>query len=216
MNDWLAAVLSSGPSRSGPGPFCAVARLLVSAAGPQVGTGFLIHPAVLLTAAHVATYAYEGKFYVAGRIQADFGNILMDVWKIAIPRAFMESQGFAPAHDLALLRLPEPVHEMDTVLTLEAPAPGSPPANAKLWGKPYGGLQGVSVTAGEKNGALAYPLGQSMDGFSGGPVTRELAAPQGAAALGLHRDWVASQRLGEALIPDLDSIRRGFQALREI
>jgi hypothetical protein len=116
--------------------------------------------------------------------------------------------------DCALLRLPEPVAGTQAVLSIEVqPAAARP---AALWGNPSGAVQSLAVRAEGVGGEVRYPLPQDLPGWSGGPITRPAADPEGGVACGLHRGWNSIDRLGRAVPLDAGALRAAMAAIRAL
>jgi hypothetical protein len=217
MNHWTAVELQNPTALApGAGAFSAVAHVTAAGTGPQQGTAFMIHPALLVTAAHVVTYRVEGRMWVAGRIDVDFGQARVGIWRLAIPLEYIASFGGSSSWDLAVLRLPEPLGNPAAALSVEKPPGDGRPLDAVLWGNPKGERQALRIQAVCETTKLRFPAAASLPGWSGGPTARPAPRPEGSAALGVHRFWNETDRQGEAVPLDPALLREAIEAIRDL
>jgi hypothetical protein len=200
MNPWTAIGLQSPAAlTAGSGTFSAVASLTANGAGAQRGSGFLIHPSLLVTSAHVVTYVTDGRMWVAGRIVADFGQGRVGVARVAVPLSYIASLGQDAGWDMAVLRLSEPIADADVCLLVDDPPADGSVLPGVLWGNPAGARQGVAVEARCAPDKLTYTGTGNLPGWSGGPIARTTSHPESAVAVGIHRFWNETAHHSEAV-----------------
>jgi hypothetical protein len=217
MNRWTAVELQN-PSALAPGAgaFSAVAHVTAAGTGPQQGTAFMIHPALLVTAAHVVTYRVEGRMWVAGRIDIDFGQARVGIWRLAIPLEYIASLGRDGRWDLAVLRLPDPLGNPAVALSVERPPREGSRFDAVLWGNPEGERRTLRIQAVSEAGKVRFPAAASLPGWSGGPAARPATQPEGSTAIGVHRFWNETDRQGEAVPLDPALLHEAIEAIRNL
>jgi hypothetical protein len=216
MSNWTAIELPSpAPLEAGSGRFTAVANLTADGTGVQQGTGFLIHPALLVTAAHVVTYVVDGRMWIAGRIGVNVGQARIGAWRVAVPIEYIASLGRNAQWDIAVLRLPEPIAGPASILSVAKPAGDGSEMDGSLWGNPAGLPRCLSVHMRCEPQKLSYAVGD-LPAWSGGPATRVATAPEGAVALGVHRFWNAVDRRGEAVPIDPGLLREAIETIRQL
>jgi hypothetical protein len=185
---WFSAKLQPAAPRAGTGPFTPFPRILVRAWDRTGwGSGFVVHPRVVVTAAHVITArGAEGRSWIVGEIGVDTGSATIYATDVALPREFFEpGGGTGTPVDLAALLLPHPVCAYGEQLDLldADPAKGYE-AFIRGYGSRSGPLEAQPVHARLSDGALRY-LAPDLAGFSGGAVACK--ADGGAvASLGSH------------------------------
>lgn len=196
--EWVSAELEAVRPVPLWGTFTPVGLLTSQAWGLRAqATGFLVHPRVILTAAHAVTFPSEHERVVAGRIYVDLGSLRAWADAVALAAGYFRSQGTDGSADVAALRLPWAVCAPEDVVSLSSSS-AEPAMPARLWGWDDGALRSHDLTADPVEGRVRYPA-PNLPGFSGGPVVTPPGSPSTGHALGIHRAFHAEQGQGEAV-----------------
>ncbi|HEY2030127.1 MAG TPA: hypothetical protein VGH20_13060 [Myxococcales bacterium] len=189
--NWTKVVLPWRASAPRARPFNPV-PLLVSAwpSDTEQGSGFFVHPAVLVTAAHVVFT--EGQ--VASRISVDCGSSSAVVAAATLPDGYLRGEPEAP--DVAVLWLGESLCAMEQTVIMSSMGPGASVAATLLgWGQGAFGRRDVDATKDAE--LLRYDV-EDLPGFSGGPLLAPRPDPAvEPSAVGVH--FFHDERGGYAL-----------------
>ncbi|HYO54182.1 hypothetical protein [Archangium sp.] len=215
IGGWSAANLGRFfPNQPLEGSFTPVASLEATAWNrSQVASGLLVHPRLVVTVAHAVLFRTGAHFFAAAQVKVELGNVRAWADAVVLPSRFLQSAGFVPSTDLAVLRMPWEVSgPLQPPLIAESARDGS----AMLWGwtlvRPRTQVSiPVTVTTGEE-GTLRYPAA-NLPAFSGGPLLRSIGPDQPNEVIGLHRSFHADAQQGEAIPFSSDDVVEAMRAL---
>lgn len=184
----------------------------MTAFGTVEGSGFLVHPRILVTAAHVATFPTDKGPGIPAWIAVELGAVVSRPSQVAVLEAWMQGATTDVFNDLAVLAFAEPVCSPQQVgqLMTSVPVPGTQYA-ARVCGAPGGNRNSVNVNATCAQNEITYPC-SDLHGDSGGPVMSDQALSfDQNAALGLHIQWING--VGQAVPLDPARVLAAIAAL---
>jgi hypothetical protein len=212
---WSATRLGRfSPNQTLGGRFTPVASLESSAWNQsQSASGLLVHPRLVVTVAHAVLFHARGRLFSAAQVMVELGSVRAWADAVVIPSSFLESAGFLPSADLAMLRMPyeigDPLHPP---LVADAAAAG----DAALWGwsllRPRTQTIIPVAVAPSEDGSLRYTA-SNLPAFSGGPLLRGADADQPGEVLGLHRAYHSDSQQGEAVALNREDVLAAMRAL---
>jgi hypothetical protein len=176
------------------------------------GTGFVVHPNIVITAAHVVTFWGATGLCVADQLWMDFGGSSLWGTQVALPQGYLAQSGGSGTLDVAVIRVDSDICDSSLTLTLSPLGSGVAPVEANVWGYATGALASVDVVASRPGDLIVYPA-QDMPGSSGGPVTSPRGTIANVSVLGVHRHFDGTRVVGEAVALALDDVRAAMQAL---
>jgi hypothetical protein len=196
--NWTVTKLRWRKSSSKAGAFNVV-PLIVAGSDDRAeqGSGFFVHPAVIVTAAHVVA---PGRV-IASSISVDCGNWLALAAAVAVPQEYL--QGSLSAIDLAVVWVGESLCTIDDTVLVGSMADGERGDGAVIgWGR--GAFGRRDVVAARERDSIRYQV-EDLPGFSGGP----LLVPRPAAgddwnSVGVH--FFHDDEGGLALPLDADAV----------
>lgn len=212
--EWVTSSLAPAEPVEGAGVFTPFARVIVRAADRAGwGSGFLVHPRVVVTAAHVVTFPRpEGGLWVAERAGVDVGIGTLYAAQLALPREFLDDGGgVGTPSDVAALLLPQAVCDYGQQLALVDADPAQTyPATIPGYASQTGPLRSQPVDAQLADGLLRY-VAPNLPGFSGGAITTQ--SPEGlVVSLGSHSAFLPGELARGAPTPPR-LVRSAMEAL---
>ena len=206
MSGWTVQNLEPRPRVAAPPmpPFVAKVSSRRSFAA-KVGTGFLVHPRILVTAAHVVSFPSAGKVLCAQKVNVRAGA--WDCWAdaFALPGEWLA--GMPQLFDFAVLRLAEPACEPALTCLLEEMA-GAAVAAAELLGF---GAAPEHIQAQRKAEELEYPLADKPS-WSGGAISKGKKDNR-PLVIGVHTSHTNDDGMGRGLVLAAEEILRAMRLL---
>ena len=204
---WVVRVLEahgSDPLQGSFSPIAYVRPFHGNQAWPAA-SGFLVHPRVVITAAHVVTRSDDHALWCATGILMHFGR--SEIWgtRIALAKKYVSSVGGTSQRDIAVVRLVQAAARLEECFGLK-PLEPELTATGHLWGWRGGELSSIPVEARRKERYVEYQA-PDLEGMSGGPVVKDGTDD----VLGMHR--LHSYGRGQALPISIEEIRDAIVAL---
>lgn len=170
----------------------------------QPGSGFFIHPRVIVTAAHVVRLGGD----VAGWVEVNCGNAIRWADRVTIQNPFWSAKTEA-LFDIAFLRLPAEACTLgQTCVLLREPLDA---AKANIDGFFEGVRKVVDVELQKLGRTFEYVI-QNLPGMSGAPLIVDQRDGRHVVA-GLHRSHDHASQLGQALALFIKDLATPFELL---
>ncbi|PTL85893.1 trypsin-like peptidase domain-containing protein [Vitiosangium sp. GDMCC 1.1324] len=215
IGGWSAAKLARFfPNQPLTGSFTPVACLeAIAWDRSQAASGLLVHPRLVLTVAHAVMFRAGARLFAAAQVKVELGNVRAWADAVVIPSRFVQSAGFVPSTDLAVLRMPWAVcGPLQPPLVADTAKEGS----AALWGwtlvRPRSQMSMPVTVSVDEQGLLHYPA-TNLPAFSGGPLLRSMGPQQPEEVIGLHRAFHSDTQQGEAIAFSSADVVEAMRAL---